>query len=1211
MGMSATPAARILLVSKLRDAEEIASALVGAGLSAPVIASGGDDTLTLCEEVAPDVVVLSASLDEGDARSLATAMRGSRHGSRLRIVLIGDATGPIRNALDASDFEVDRFVGRPLSAKALAFAVRSCASEIAEASAGSEMEAEGQGTATARPPIGQAGSLVAAAEAGGRAATAPMISGERTGRVSQGGRQRAQEDAISARAASGRVAPEAGGADAADSMSGRAASGRAASGRVAPEAGGVGVADSRSGRAASARALSEAGGVGASDARSGRAASEVGGVGAADSMSGRAASEAVDVGDSETSGVAASGEAAMLALSGLPAEGAPVLADGSAVGGRAGLPGEPGPAVASTAGLSGAGPTGASGPMAPVAAARSRSPSRSGGGTSLWSRSESESTPPPSRARDAGSAAAAVPGAARDEVLAGARPGTPARGSTAGFPPGRVVAAAQGPATRPIHGAGPSWPTPRPLPPPPQPPERFPMRMATTPGTGPGMPPGPVVAGSRRPGDGPTPGLERAMDEAITRFVSDAMSALETGWTIDPDRDGRVQDSVEDLTARTVNAGRGAGRRARAPSSDSDAASADGYEDDGADSAAGEAGGRLASPVYSRSGDFEAAAPLGSRLGEPAMGGNGSSAPMAGEPDGVWREPPPAPAWREPTLILPGGGQGAAPVPSRVDPADVDATAPQSSSPWDEDVAADSSVDASAPDPRPRRVRARSEGGVELADDADDLPDYELDRDLEGGPAGLLGALEAGGDPAAPPPEGERPRSVLARELRRKMSMMAERLFPGRGGDRPRLDMGLAHDAHTEIDLASIGVETPDDAERSTPYEAIHNVDTFADTNPRSRLEPTPTGDMQTDEREETTGRRRSITREPPARGDLADIDVASLMGRLLQNRFTGRVQLRRGPAEKAIQFEDGRPVFAISNLPHDRMGDLLYREGKITREQQQRARDLVVESGRRMGEILVEFGFLKPRELLPAVRHHIEDIVYSVFAWDSGEFAVSSGDSTTERIRLTRHPAAIVLEGVRRKYGPDLLEARLGSAGAVVAVRSQRQLGAIAAVADLSPAERAVIQKLDGERTIQQVAEAAQVDHLAALQLAFGLVALGVAEVVDHGPSALERAPVRARSLVGETDIAIDRQRVLAKHALVHEADYFTLLGVRRDATSFEIRRAYEAARRDYASTVFPSELQRELAGELGEINQVIDEAYQVLRDEQVRRSYQANLLD
>ncbi|HWM87081.1 MAG TPA: DUF4388 domain-containing protein [Kofleriaceae bacterium] len=854
--MSATPTPRILLVSRTSEAEEISRALVGAGFSAPAAAAGGDETLTVCEESEPDVVVLCASLEEGDARSLATAMRASAHGPRLRIVLVGDPAGPIRNALDAADFEVDRFVGRPLSAKALAFAVRSCAREV---------------------------------------------------------------------------------------------------------------------------------------------------------MSGR-----------------------------------------------------------------------------------------------MEERADSP------------------------------------------------------------------WPTPRPLAPPLHTsPARPPIvRSATTPGTGPGLPPAPVTIGGRRLTASDMPRLERAMDEAISHFVSDAMRALDTGWSIAAERDGEVQERVDDPPGGAIAAGEGSGPTPR--------------------TGAGTAAPRERAPEESDATPRERA-PEESEAG-------GQSA---------WEEPPPAPAWREPTLILPGGGQssprstGQSPAQASPSSIDIDVTAPQSASPWDEDG---DPAEPGAPDPR--RPRARREPlDAELRSGNGAAGDLEDEQELDGAARSRRGSDEVG----ASGEEGAK--SPLARELRRKMSMMAERLFPGRGGDRQRLDVGLAHDAHTDIDLASIGLEAVGGG--SAPYDAIGNVDTFADTNPLSRLEPTPPEPIAAEDNDDTTGRRRSITSEPPARGDLADIDVASLVGRLLQGRFTGRVQFRRGPAEKSISFEDGRPVFAISNLPHDRMGDLLYREGKITREQQQRARDLVVESGRRMGEILVEVGFLKPRELLPAVRHHIEDIFYSLFAWDAGEFAIASGEPTTERIRLTRHPAALVLEGVRRKYGPDQVEARLRSPAAVVAVRSQRQLGAIAAVADLSAGERAVIQKLDGERTIQQVAEAAQVDQLVAMQLAFALMALGVAEVVDLGPAMAERAPVRSRSLVGETDIAIDRQRVLAKHALVHEADYFTLLGVRRDATTFEIRRAYEAARRDYSATIFPPELQRELAGELGEINRLIDEAYQVLRDDRVRRSYQANLLD
>ena len=63
---------------------------------------------------------------------------------------------------------------------------------------------------------------------------------------------------------------------------------------------------------------------------------------------------------------------------------------------------------------------------------------------------------------------------------------------------------------------------------------------------------------------------------------------------------------------------------------------------------------------------------------------------------------------------------------------------------------------------------------------------------------------------------------------------------------------------------------------------------------------------------------------------------------------------------------------------------------------------------------------------------------------------------------------------------------------------------------------------------------------------------------------------------------LQIDRERIMARHALVGEADYFAVLGVRRDASNFEIQRAYETARADYAPESFPGELQKELRGEL-----------------------------
>src|SRR5205807_6840165 len=111
--------------------------------------------------------------------------------------------------------------------------------------------------------------------------------------------------------------------------------------------------------------------------------------------------------------------------------------------------------------------------------------------------------------------------------------------------------------------------------------------------------------------------------------------------------------------------------------------------------------------------------------------------------------------------------------------------------------------------------------------------------------------------------------------------------------------------------------------------------------------------------------------------------DAPMLLARMFAQGSTGRVAFRRDAIEKVVYCDQGRPVFASSNEPGDRMGELLVREGKITASQYERCQNVVAESGRRMGEILVDFGYLKRRELLPAVRRHVEDILYSLFGWD------------------------------------------------------------------------------------------------------------------------------------------------------------------------------------------------------------------------------------
>ncbi len=463
--------------------------------------------------------------------------------------------------------------------------------------------------------------------------------------------------------------------------------------------------------------------------------------------------------------------------------------------------------------------------------------------------------------------------------------------------------------------------------------------------------------------------------------------------------------------------------------------------------------------------------------------------------------------------------------------------------------------------------------------------------------------VPAAPDPAnsteVPPPSRGGGRD-FARELREKMTRMADRLFAQPGGSGP-VDVSPRHSHETEIDIGAfadepslpgnateiIGLRSPDAA----PSDDVSS----GSTTPGAWLEP-------------ARDRAASIASDVA----LGTADAVNLIARCHRQGLTGRLVFRNDRHELVLFFDAGRLVFAASNQPADRMGAMLCREGKITRAQLSQCDQQVGKSGRRTGETLVDLGFLKRRELLPAVRRHLEDVLFSAFSWRTGTFVVVNDEvASVERIRMSRLVPALVVEGIRRKYDVDTL-ARIGvTPSAVLELADREKAAGVLAAMDVPAAERAAISEADGVAELGVLARKAGGDFVGIASVAYSLAVFGIA-TLRRGASTDEEPELDdTNALVGETDIAIDRARVLGRCQLVEEADYFAMLGVRREASAFEIRRAFDAARRDFALETFPAELRRELAREISAISQVLEEAFWVLRDDQLRASYLRHLVD
>jgi hypothetical protein len=155
-----------------------------------------------------------------------------------------------------------------------------------------------------------------------------------------------------------------------------------------------------------------------------------------------------------------------------------------------------------------------------------------------------------------------------------------------------------------------------------------------------------------------------------------------------------------------------------------------------------------------------------------------------------------------------------------------------------------------------------------------------------------------------------------------------------------------------------------------------------------------------------------------------------------------------------------------------------------------------------------------------------------------------------------------------------------------------------------VSDDERAALALMDGERTLSEIAAATTQGELRVYQLAYAAIVLSVALPRSAGDQLLH-AGDRDVGGARRRDATIDRQRVAAKHAQVRNGDYFALLGLGRDASAHEVLRAYERARREFSPETIGRELADELSAELAEIREVVEEAREILLDDELRTAY------
>lgn len=145
-------------------------------------------------------------------------------------------------------------------------------------------------------------------------------------------------------------------------------------------------------------------------------------------------------------------------------------------------------------------------------------------------------------------------------------------------------------------------------------------------------------------------------------------------------------------------------------------------------------------------------------------------------------------------------------------------------------------------------------------------------------------------------------------------------------------------------------------------------------------------------------------------------MSLVDLLQFLATGRKSGTLKFDRGKITKQVYFKNGMIVGSKSNDPREYLGQVLLHYGKVDDAQLKAAREVQRTSGAKLGEVLVEQGFLTEEEVLEILKTRTLDAIYDLFMWNEGDFEFYDEDPSPDELLLIEvEPTNVIMEGIYR----------------------------------------------------------------------------------------------------------------------------------------------------------------------------------------------------
>jgi len=166
-------------------------------------------------------------------------------------------------------------------------------------------------------------------------------------------------------------------------------------------------------------------------------------------------------------------------------------------------------------------------------------------------------------------------------------------------------------------------------------------------------------------------------------------------------------------------------------------------------------------------------------------------------------------------------------------------------------------------------------------------------------------------------------------------------------------------------------------------------------------------------------------------KGTLKDFGIAEILQLIGQQAKSGVLHLESRDDEIHITMADGNVVRAESagRKAREKLGGLLVRAELITPQELELALDIQKRTLRRLGDILVELGYVSVVDLREMTALQTTETVYKLFHWKSGTYAFEPGEVEWDPETVTPLRAeSVLMEGFRQVDEWPLVRKKISS---------------------------------------------------------------------------------------------------------------------------------------------------------------------------------------